>query len=127
MFEKPTIPPVEIPQPVREMAEKNVEQTRAAYHQFLALARQAQDLMLKSSGESNKSALDVQGKAMRYAEQNVDASFRLAADLAQARDLQEYAEIQARYAQTQVQTFAQQAQDLGRMVTQVAEKLQPKP
>ena len=63
---------------------------------------------------------------MRYAEQNVEASFRLAADLAHARDLQEYAEIQARYAQTQVFTFTQQAQDLGRLVAEVAEKMKPK-
>jgi phasin len=123
MFEKPTM---EIPQQVRDMAEKNVEQTRAAYQQFLTLARQAQDLMTKSSGDTTKSALDVQGKAMRYAEQNVDASFRFASDLAQARDLQEYAEIQARYAQTQVHTFSQQAQDLSRLVAEVAQKLQPK-
>lgn len=123
MFEKPTM---EIPQQVRDIAEKNVEQTRAAYQQFQTLARQAQDLLKKSSGDTNKSALDVQGKATRYAEQNVEASFRFASDLAQARDLQEYAEIQTRYAQTQVLAFAQQAQDLSRMVAEVAQKLQPK-
>lgn len=124
MIDKPTM---EIPAAVREMAEKNVEQTRAAYTQFMTLARQAQDLMTKSQGDQSKSATDVQGKAMRYMEQNVDASFRFASDLAQARDFQEYAQIQARYAQTQVQTFAQQAQDLGRMVAEVAQKATTKP
>jgi phasin len=123
MFEKP--PTVEIPAAVREMAEKNVEQSRAAYAQFLAMAKQAQDLMGQSQGDTSKSAMEVQTKAVRYAEQNVDASFRFASDLAHARDLQEYAEIQARYAQTQVQTYAQQAQDLGRLVAEVAQKVTP--
>jgi phasin len=124
MFDKS--PSMEIPTEVRQMAEKNVEQTRAAYNQFLAMARQAQDLMTKSSGDTMKSAVDVQAKAMRYAEANVDASFRFASDLAQARDLKEYAEIQARYAQTQVSTYSQQANDLGRLVVEVAQKAQAK-
>jgi phasin len=122
MFDKPTI---EIPAAVREMAEKNVEQSRNAYTQFLAMARQAQDMMGKAQGDTSKTAMDVQSKAMRYAEQNVDASFRFASELAQARDLTEYAAIQQRYAQTQVHTYTQQAQDLGRLVAEVAQKLQP--
>jgi phasin len=122
MIDKPSM---EIPPQVREMAEKNVEQTRAAYTQFLAMARQAQDLVAKSQGDVMKSALDAQAKAVRYAEQNIDAGFRFAADLAHARDLQEYAQIQARYAQTQAQTFTQQAQDLSRLVAEVAQKATP--
>lgn len=124
MFDKPA---TEIPAAVREMAEKNVEQTRAAYLEFQKLARQSQELMAKSQGSSNQSVADVQTKAARYVEQNVEASFRLAGDLAQARDLQEYSEIQTRYAQTQVLTFQQQAKDLGRLVAEAAEKVQRKP
>ena len=123
MIDKPSM---EIPPQVREMAEKNVEQTRAAYDQFLAIARQAQDLVTKSQGGEMKNALEVQAKATRYTEQNMEAGFRFAADLAHARDMQEYAQIQVRYAQTQAQTLTQQAADLGRLVTEAAQKLQPK-
>lgn len=124
MFDKPSI---EIPAAVRELAEKNVEQTRAAYSQFLTMARQAQDLMTQSPPAETKTAAEVQSKAMRYAEQNVEASFRFASDLAHARDMQEYAEVQTRYAQTQVLTFAQQTQDLGRLVAEAANKVGSKP
>ena len=124
MSDKPTI---EIPAAVRELAEKNVEQTRAAYSQFLTMARQAQDLMTQSPPAETKTAAEVQSKAMRYAEQNVEASFRFASDLAHARDMQEYAEVQTRYAQTQVLTFAQQTQDLGRLVAEAAKKVGSKP
>lgn len=121
MFDKPS---PEIPAAVREIAERNVEQSKAAYAQFMAMAKQAQDMMSVSQGDVTKNAMDVQSKAMRYAEQNVDASFRFASDLARARDLQEYAEIQMRYAQTQIQTYTQQAQDLGRLVAETAQKMQ---
>ena len=120
-----TIPTMEIPPQVREMAERNVEQTKTAYNQFLTMARQSQDLVASSQGDGMKSALDVQGKALRYAEQNMDAGFRFAADLARARDVKEYSEIQTRYAQTQALAFTQQAQDLGRLVAEVAQKVAP--
>jgi hypothetical protein len=90
MYEKPQF---EIPETVRELAERNVE---------------------------------IQSRAMRYAEQNIDASFAFASDLARARDLREYLEVQQRWAQQQMQNYAQQAQDLGRMMAEAAQKSQPK-
>jgi len=119
------IPSMEIPPQVREMAERNIEQTRTAYNQFLNMARQAQDMVSRSQGDVMRNAIDVQAKAMRYAEANIDAGFKFATDLAHARDMKEYAEIQARYAQAQTQNFSQQAQELGRLVADVAQKMQP--
>lgn len=122
---------VTIPEAVQKLAATNVAQTQAAYTQFLSLAAQAQELVTQSliangtpgpSSQCGNEATAIQAKAQRYAQQNIDASFRLAADLAQARDLQEYAEIQTRYGQTQVITFAQQASDLKRLVEEVANK-----
>ena len=150
MFQKPPFDlklpegmAVVIPDAVQKLAAGNVAQTQAAYTQFLNLAAQAQELMTQaqtslsqSSGtlakpgshtstdasQQAKDASAVQAKAQRYAGQNIDATFRLAADLAQARDMQEYAEIQTRYAQTQVITFDQQARDLKRLVEVLAKK-----
>ena len=68
-------PQFEIPEAVREMAERNVEQARSAYQQFMDMARQAQDLIAKSQGAMAQSAMDIQGRAMRFAEQNIDANF----------------------------------------------------
>ncbi len=116
----------EIPEAVREMAERNVEQARAAYSQFMEMARQAQQMLTKSQGVMAASALDVYGRAMRYAEENIDASFRFASDLARARDLKEYVEIQSRYAQQQMQTYAKQAQELGRLMAEAAQAGQRK-
>jgi phasin len=115
----------EIPEAVRELAERNVEQARSAYSQFMDMARKAQDAVTKSQGAMAAGALDIQSKALSYAEQNINASFNFAADLARARDLKEYLEIQTRYAQKQMQDYAKQAQDLGRMMTDAAQKAKP--
>ena len=123
MFEKPTM---EIPEAVRELAERNVQQTRAAYSQFMDMARQAQSMVTKSQGAMAVSALEIQARAMKFAEQNIDASFNLASELARARDLKEYIEIQTRHAQAQMQAYTQQAQELGRLMTEAAQKAQPK-
>lgn len=117
----------EIPDQVREMAERNVEQARQAYSQFLDMARQAQEVVAKSSNVMAESARDIQVQAMRYAEENINASFNFASDLARARDLKDYMDIQSRYAQRQAQTYASQAQDLGRLLTDVAQKVQRRP
>ena len=117
----------EIPEQLREMAERNVEQTRVAYDQFLDMARKAQDMVADSSESMARSARDIQMKAMRYAQNNVDASFDFASALAKAKDLKEYMEIQQRYTQRQMQAYADQAKDLSRMMAEAAQRSQPKP
>lgn len=121
----------EIPANVRELAERNVEQARTAYAHFMQVAQQAQQMMFQSStmmvpGPMAASAMQIQTRAMDYARRNLDASFNFAADLARARDLKEYIEIQGRYAQQQMQAFQQQAEELGKMLSEAAQKVQSK-
>ena len=123
MSDKPTM---EIPAAMREMAERNVEQARTAYTQFMDMARQAQDMVAKSSDAVASSAKEVQARALRYAQENVDASFSFASDLAKARDLKEFLEIQQRYAQKQAMVYTQQAQELGRLLADAAQMAQHK-
>jgi phasin len=120
------LPQFEIPEAVRELAERNVEQARSAYTQFLDMARQTQDVVAKSSDAMAQGARDLQVKALRYAEQNMDANFAFVTDLARARDLREYVEIQQRYAQRQMQTYTEQAQELGRLMAEAAQRAQPR-
>jgi phasin len=119
-------PQMEIPDAVRQLAERNVEQARTAYAQFMDAVRKAQDMVAKSSGAMTEGALEIQGRAMKFAEENVEAGFRMAAELAKARDMKEYFEIQARHAQRQMAVYAQQAQELGRLMAEAASKAQPR-
>jgi phasin len=120
------LPQFEIPEAVRELAERNVEQARSAYTQFLDMARQTQDVVAKSSDAMAQGARDLQVKTLRYAEQNMDANFAFVSELAKARDLREYLEIQQRYAQRQMQTYTEQAQELGRLMADAAQRAQPR-
>ena len=124
MFDKPQM---EIPEQVRQLAERNVEQARAAYSQFMDMMRQAQTAMSRSTGDMAGSVTDLQMRMMRFGEQNMEAGFQYASELARARDLKEYLEIQTKHAQRQMQTYAQQAQELGRLVSELAQKAQPRP
>lgn len=119
------MPQMEIPDAVRQLAERNVEQARAAYTQMMEAARKAQDTVVKSQGAMTQAALDVQAKAMRFASDNIEASFKLASDLARARDMKDYFEIQARHAQRQMQTYTEQTQELGQLMASAAQKAQP--
>lgn len=116
----------EVPEAVRKMAEQNVEQARGAYNQFMDMARKAQDMMNASSGSVAESAREVQTKALGYAEQNMEAGFDFVTELSKARDLKEYLEIQSRHTQKSMQAYSEQAQELGKLMADTAQKVQNK-
>jgi phasin len=120
------IPKMEIPDAVRQAAEKNIEQARGAYNQLLDMMRKSQDQLTRSSEAMTEAALDLQAKMLRFTEENLDAGFKLAADLARARDMKDYFDIQSRHAQRQMQVYALQAQELGQLMAAAAQKAQPK-
>jgi phasin len=115
-------PKLEIPEAMRDMAERNVEQSRQAYNQFLDMARQAQSMLTKSTEAVTESAMDVQSKTMRYAEENMAANFAFVTDLARAKDLNEVMQVQQRHAQKQMLNYTHQAQDLARLMAEAAQK-----
>ena len=119
-------PRLEIPDAVRQMAEKNIEQARGAYSQLVDMMRKSQDMFSRSSGAVTEATLDVQSKLMRFTEENLEANFRLASELMRARDMKDYFEIQSRHAQLQMHNYALQAQELGRLMADAAQKAQPK-
>lgn len=119
-------PQFEIPEAVRELAERNVEQARSAYGQFMDMARKVQETVSQSQGAMAQSAMEMQSQVSKFAEENIQASFRFASDLSRARDLKEYIEIQQRYAQKQMAAYAQQAQELGKLMSEAAQKAKPR-
>jgi hypothetical protein len=93
--------PFEMPKQLRELAENNVEQARAAYAQFMDAMTQA--LSMWSTAPSNAMTAgfrDIQELAIRFAKENAEAGFTLASDLANAKDIQGVLSLQSRYAAT---------------------------
>ena len=117
--------PFEIPRQMRDIAEKNVEQARAAYDQFMGAMTQAVDMWSKatSSNEMTSGFKAVQERATSFAKQNAEAGFALAGELANAKDIQEVLALQSRHAQAQMQAYALQAQELGQLMARAAQTL----
>jgi phasin len=110
--------PFEVPQQLRELAEKNVEQARAAYGQFMDAVVQATRMWMGAmpSNQMTTGFKAVQDRAVSFAKQNAEACFAVAGDLANAKDIQDVLSIQSRFAQTQMQAYSLQAQELGRLM-----------
>ena len=69
---------------------------------------------------------DVQELAIRFAKENAEAGFALARELANAKDIQGVITLQSRYAQTQLQSYASQAHELGRLLAEAVESMKPR-
>jgi phasin len=118
-------PEFEIPSSVREIAARSVEQAHDAYSKFVDATRQTQDMVVKSTEVLASGAREMNAKVLGFAEANARAGFEAATRIAQARDVKEVFEIQTQYARNQMETYAQQAQELARIVASSAQKAQP--
>ena len=118
-------PGFEIPQQLRELTEKNLEQARAGYGQFMDAMTQAMGMWAGAAPASPMTAgfKVVQDRAIKFAKQNAEACFNLASELANAKDLTDVMGIQARHAQTSMQTYALQAQELGRLMLEASQSM----
>jgi len=113
----------EIPQAMRDLIVKNIDEARSAYGQLLDAARKAQEAIRAFVPPVAGQVLnDVQEKALRFTRQNVDASFALASDLTKATDLAEVLHVQSKQAQEQMHAYALQAKELTDMVNGAAQK-----
>jgi len=86
----------EIPQAMRELAAKNIDGARAAYGQLMDAARKTHETMKTMTPPSPlaQGIHDVQERAMRFAQQNIEAGFSLVNELSQAADFTEMLKIQ---------------------------------
>ena len=112
--------PFTIPKEIRELTEKNMEQANAAFGQFSDAMSQAMNMWTKALPANNMTSgfAVVQERAMHYAKQNAEAGLALANEIAKAKDIQEILALQTSFAQKQMQSYAQQTQELGRLMTQ---------
>jgi len=114
--------PFEIPEQFRQMAEKSVEQARTAYDHFLDNIMKTQSMWSAGMAGNPVTAglKPVQDKAVEFANQNAKAALDLAAELARAKDITEIMAAQTRFAQTQMQAYAQQTQEITKLVASLA-------
>jgi phasin len=110
----------EIPEKMREMADKSVEQAKKAFDQFLDATQKAVATAEGSARSLREGAADVNRQALAFIEENVAASFDFAQRLVKARTVEEMATIQQEFVQSQVRAAAEQGQQLGQMMGRAA-------
>ena len=117
----------EIPQQLRELAEKNIEQARTAYGQLMDAMTNAMSAWISVPPEAMTSGFKaVQERATQFAKENADAGFALANELTKAKDLQDVLRLQSSFAQKQMESYARQAQELGRLMAEATRSASPK-
>ena len=101
--------PIQVPNAVRELAEKTVEQAEKAFEAFMSAAN-------KSIAVVPNPATDLSKKTLTITEQNMKATFDHARKLIHAKDLQEVMQLQAEFLKNQ---FAAAGEQMKELTTQV--------
>jgi phasin len=113
-------PRFEIPEQVREVADKSVGEARKAFEQFLDATQKAMATAESSARSVTEGAADVSRQSLAFVEENVAASFDLAQRLVQARTPQEIAALQQEYIRRQMKALTEQGKQLGEMAARAA-------
>jgi len=96
--------PFKVPQQMRGLAERNIEQVRVAYDQFMGAMNQAMGMWAQSIPGNDTTAdfKAMQDGARTFAVRNADAAFALASDLANAKVVQDVISLQSQFALSQM-------------------------
>ncbi|MGZ9088190.1 MAG: phasin family protein, partial [Rhodoplanes sp.] len=86
---KGTTPPFEIPNEMRAVAERSVEQAKLAFNNYMQAAQEAVSTFEERVKASQVGAQGISKKAMSFAERNVLSAFEFAQKIVQAKDIQE--------------------------------------
>jgi len=110
----------EIPKEMRAMAEASFDQAKQAFEKFLTSA-QSTASSIENRGETVRAgAKDVSTKAIAYAEKNVAASLDYAQQLLHAKDLGDVMRLHSEYVQSQMKSLAEQASEMGQIMSRAA-------
>ena len=103
--------PFEVPNELRDFAERSVEQARKAFEGFLSVAQKTAGAAGEIPGAAG--AKSVGAHVLACTEQNVNAAFDLAHKLVRAKDPPEAFALQSEYLKTQLAALQTQAKELG--------------
>jgi hypothetical protein len=106
--------PFEIPQDLRVALDQNIQHAHAAYEQITDLVTKTiHAWMTAAPGNPMMPGFqDIQSRAMDFAKENAEAVFGLASKISFAKSSQEVLALQTQFAQSRMQAFATQIQEL---------------
>lgn len=119
--------PFDIPDQMREAADRGVDQAKQAFDRFLDATQDAVAQAETSAKSLREGAADLNRQTLAYVEENVTAAFDLAQKLVRARTVEEVAALQQEYLKRQVAAANEQGKALGEMFARTAQNSAKKP
>jgi phasin len=119
-------PSYEIPNELRDFAERSVEQARKAFEGFVTVAQKAAGTVDGAAQQAQSDAKNMSSQVFGYAEQNVNAAFEFAHKLVQAKDPQEAFSLQNEYLKAQIANLQAQAKEIGALIQKSAPGFKPR-
>jgi phasin len=119
--------PFDIPDQMRDAADKSVEQARRAFDQFIDATQKAVAKAEGSVKSMREGAADVNRQALAFVEENIAASFDLAQKLVRAHTIEEVAAVQQEFLQRQMAAAAEQGKAIGTMMGRAAKGAKNQP
>jgi phasin len=102
----------EVPDQMREGAERSLEQARQALDTFIGAARRAVENMEQSADAARANTRDIAQRTFSSVEESIYAALDLAERLVRARDPQEATQIQADFLRSQSEALQAQMREL---------------
>lgn len=106
----------QVPEEMRNMAERSLTQAREALENFWRASRQSAEAVEKTGDRVQAETRDMARRAFSSAEQNIRTTLDYAERLVRARDLQEAARIQAEFVRSQAEAMQTQMREIGSAV-----------
>lgn len=104
----------EIPDTMRDFAEKSVDHARKAFDDFLGAAHKAVDTYETSAQAAQQSARTIGEEAIAFAEENMSATFEFAQRLVRAKTVEDLMRIQSDFIERQLAVLTEQAGKLSK-------------
>ncbi len=109
-----------VPESVRALAEQTVNQTREAYERGKDALEEAVDALERSFDAAGQGAAAYNRKLIDIAQRNLNSGFDLAKNLAGAKNVTEFVELQSAFIRHQFDVFANQAGEIRALTTKIA-------
>lgn len=109
-----------VPESVRALAEKTVNQTREAYERGKEALEESIDALERSFDAAGQGATAFNRKLIDIAQRNLNSGFDLAKSLAGAKNFAEIVELQSAFIRSQFDVFASQAGEIRALTTKIA-------
>ena len=114
------LPGTEVPNMVREVAEKSISSAREFYESARNAAEEATDMMEDTYETARKSFTEMNLKLIDQAQANTDRVFAFAKEVAGVKTVSEAVELQTKFVREQFEAFASQARELQETATRLA-------